>query len=77
MKSSFFKICLISLFSFSFLAGTCSSDDGETNDQMPFTPITLVMTDVTIDVDDTAFTIDGYDFSAYRAKTFSLESPNV
>lgn len=44
---------------------------------MPFTPITLVMTDVTIDVDDTAFTIDGYDFSAYRAKTYSLESPNV
>lgn len=67
MKTTFIKSIILSSFAFILMSASCSSDDDAPTVE-PFTPITLDLTQVEIDLDDTSFTVDGFTFEAFKCK---------
>ena len=64
----FLKLFFISSLSFILMAGSCSNDDDTITPEVePFTPVTINLDGLGIDVDDTSFTTQGFDFTTYRA----------
>ena len=68
-KNRFQKTILITIIAFSlFLFNSCSSDDNNSSAPISFEPITLDLTQVDIDLDDTSFAVNGFNFDAFRAQ---------
>ena len=69
MKTTFIKSIILSSFAFILMSASCSSDDDTPLPQAePFTPITLDLTQVEIDLDDTSFIVDEFTFEVYRCQ---------
>ncbi|WP_299765203.1 hypothetical protein [uncultured Dokdonia sp.] len=67
--NKFQTLILIAILGLSFFLFTaCSSDDNNSNAPINFEPVTIDLTQVDIDVDDTAFTVQGFNFDVFRAQ---------
>ncbi|MAU70834.1 MAG: hypothetical protein CML04_01965 [Pseudozobellia sp.] len=68
------KFLLLSFLSIQL--ALCSNDDDSvpSPEEESFEPVTLSLVGLDIDLEDTSFSVDGFDFSAYRAKSYE-DSP--
>ncbi|MEM6721108.1 MAG: hypothetical protein AAF611_17395 [Bacteroidota bacterium] len=71
MKSyRYLKLFFISSLSFILMASSCSNDDDDVTPEIePFTPVTINLDGLGLDVDDTSFTRQGFDFTAIRVRS--------
>ncbi|WP_298511071.1 hypothetical protein [uncultured Kordia sp.] len=71
MKSyTYLKLFFISSLSFILMAGSCSNDDDDiTPETETFMPVTINLDGLGIDVDDTSFTTQGFDFTVFRVRS--------
>ena len=71
MKNYILKSIILILF-VSVLT-SCANNE---NEPEPFEPVTIDFEGVTVNIDDTSFTADGFTFSAYRAETITSAQTN-
>jgi hypothetical protein len=48
----------------------CSSDD-DNNNTVPFEEVTIDLSGLNVELEDTSFTADGFNFTSFRAESFS------
>lgn len=65
---TYLKLFFISSLSFILMAGSCSNDDDEIAPES-FTPVTINLADLGVELEDTSFTTQGFDFTAFRARS--------